>query len=397
MCCDLCRNRRGVLAGGAGLATVLLLVTAHAGRTQESGVSDRAVIDVVGDVLPESSWLRPQDGSRIFDGVREEFARADLVFANLEEPITSSKTVTRGKSPAAVRAGRDFVLRSRNPEIPVILKAAGVGLVGLANNHMMDYTSVGLRDTLRAFDKAQLPVVGAGFKPDAERAFVFKAHGYRIALLAFTDVVPTNSEATEAKEGVASSKHEADLVQAIRRARQQADYVVLMMHWGGQGGHLITKRQRELARLAAGAGCDAVVGMHPHVLQGIEFVGRTPVFYSIGNFAFPSSRSDARESLVLRLTFGAQGLETAEAAPVDISPAGAPSMASGSVAQAILAHLDGYCRMFNSRIDRGLVVTAAPRQVLAYDTSGGSPAQKGARRRRGSPKLRASSSGRKGT
>ena len=223
--------------------------------------------------------------------------------------------------------------------------------------------------------------MGAGLKPHAERAFVFTTHGYRIALLAFTDVVPTNSEATETRPGVASSKNEADLIRAIRRARRQADYVVLMMHWGGQGRHLITVRQRQLAHLIARAGCDAVVGMHPHVLQGIEFVGRTPVFYSLGNFAFPSSRSDAQESVVLRLIFGAHGLESEEIVPAEISPAGAAGIATGSAAEAILAHLDGYCRMFNSRIDRGLVVRAPVRQELVYDTTGGRRIRKRAKRR----------------
>ncbi len=99
------------------------------------------------------------------------------------------------------------------------------------------------------------------------------------------------------RRGVASSKHEAELVRAIQHARRQADFVVLIMHWGGQGNHLITPRQRQLARQAVRAGCDAVIGMHPHVLQGAEYFGRVPVFYSIGNFAFPSSSPDALMSI----------------------------------------------------------------------------------------------------
>lgn len=369
MSCDGSRGRRAAVAGGVGLAIVLLIGPFHSGAGQESPASERAVIDVAGDVLPESTWLGPQDAPHIFDGVRDEFARADLVFVNLEEPITNSRTVTRGKNPASVSAGRDYVLRARNTAIPGILKGAGVGLAGLANNHMMDYTSVGLRDTLRIFAKAELPVVGAGFKPDAEHAFVFTAHGFRIALLAFTDVVPTGSAATVSREGVASSQNEGDLIRAIQQARRQADHVVLMIHWGGQGGHLITRRQRQLGRLVAGAGCDAVVGMHPHVLQGVEFAGRTPVFYSIGNFAFPSSRADARESVVLRLTFGANGLEKEEVVPAEISPSGAPSVATGPAGEAILQHLDYYCRMFNSHIDGGSVVPSPVRQELVYDTA----------------------------
>lgn len=329
--------------------------------------SDRVVIAVAGDVLPESSWAGAQDTEHFLDGMREEFARADLVFVNLEEPITAANTVTPYKHPAEVAAGRDYVLRARNPAIPRIMKGAGVGLVGLANNHMMDYTAAGLRDTLDAFQAAELPVVGAGLKKDAERAFILEKHGHRVALLAFSDVVPNNYQATETQMGIASSKDEKDLVEAIRRARQQANFVLLMIHWGSQGKHLITARQQQLGGVAARAGCDVVVGMHPHVLQGIEHVGRVPVFYSLGNFAFASKRPAARESVLLRLVFGRSGLEAMELIPVEISSAGAPRVARGGLAKKILAHLDGLCRMFNARIADGRVARAPVRAKLIFD------------------------------
>jgi poly-gamma-glutamate capsule biosynthesis protein CapA/YwtB (metallophosphatase superfamily) len=358
---------RAFVIGAAGIGLAFLWGFAAQGQQEE--VSNRVVIDVAGDVLPESSWKGSQDVVHILDGVRDEFSRADLVFLNLEEPITSSHTVTRSKKPAEVRAGRDYILHASNPVIPGILKESGVGLVGLANNHMMDYTITGLRDTLGAFREAQLPVVGAGLKQDAERAFILNAHGIRVALLAFTDVVPTNYEATEARLGVASSKDESVLVDALRRARAQADYVVLMMHWGGQGGHLVTPRQRELARVIAEAGCDVVVGMHPHVLQGIEYFGKVPVFYSIGNFAFPSGRPDARESMIVRLTFGTQGFESAEITPAQISSEGAPHIATGSEGQGILSHLDGFCRMFNTHVEEGGLARSPVRAKLVYDSA----------------------------
>ncbi len=329
---------------------------------------ERVVIIVAGDVLLESSWDGPQDARHIFDGVREVFSQADLVFLNLEEPVTRARTVTPYKNRGAVEAGRDYVLRARDPAIPVILKESGVGLVGVANNHMMDYTAAGLRDTLGAFHGAGLPVVGAGLKPDAERAFLFKMRALRVALLAFTDVVPTHYEATDSRLGIASSKDETDLVNAIVRARRQADFVILMMHWGGQGRHLVTPRQRQLARIAARAGCDVVVGMHPHVLQGIEYFGRVPVFYSLGNFAFPSKNPAARESVVVKLTFSSGGLEGVNIVPAEISPQGAPQIVAGGRGEEILAHLDGLCHPFNAQVERGHLLHSTARQAMIYDT-----------------------------
>jgi poly-gamma-glutamate synthesis protein (capsule biosynthesis protein) len=300
------------------------------------------------------------------DGMRAQFAETDLVFVNLEEPITSCGEVTPFKSRSEVAAKRDYILKARNPEVPKALKQAGVGLVGLANNHMMDYGVAGLRGTLQAFRQAELPVVGAGVKLDAERPFIFQKHGRRVALLAFSDVVPRNFGATETRLGTASAKDDRDLVGAIRRARRQADFVVLMMHWGGQGSHLITPRQRQLARAAVEAGSDVIVGMHPHVLQGIEYIGHVPVLYSIGNFAFASKRPASQESVLVKLEFGSERLEEVELVPVVISLSGAPTPAGQEQGNEILGHLDGYCRMFNSRVQGGRLVACPPRERLVY-------------------------------
>lgn len=376
-------------------ATFILVITCLPGtrfipsaEAQTLPGSERLVIAVAGDTLPESSWAGPQEVEHFLDAMREEFARADLVYLNLEQPITAAHTVTPNKNPADVTAGRDYILRARNPAIPRIMKEAGVGLVGLANNHMMDYSGAGLRDILGAFREAGLPVVGAGLKPDAESGFIFRKDGWRVALLAFSDVVPRNSAATETRLGIASAKDETDLVEAIQRARRQAELVILMMHWGGQGNHAITLRQHRLARVAAQAGCDVVVGMHPHVLQGIEYLGEVPIFYSVGNFAFASKRRAGRECVLVRLTFGSRELETVELVPVEISSQGVPQITNGARGQEILSHLDAFCRMFNTQVQDGRLVRGPVREKLVYDTRGRGDKGRPARARTSRPHRR---------
>jgi poly-gamma-glutamate synthesis protein (capsule biosynthesis protein) len=337
---------------------------------REQASEDRVVIAVGGDVLPESSWEGPQDVFHFLDGMRAQFAQADLVFVNLEEPITRCQQVTPFKSQSEVAAKRDYILKARNPQIPIALKQAGVGLVGLANNHMMDYALAGLRDTLNAFHQAELSVVGAGFKLDAEWPFIFQKHAQRVALLAFSDVVPRNSGATETHMGIASAKDERALVNAIRRARRRADFVVLMMHWGGQGSHLILPRQRQLARAAVEAGSDVIVGMHPHVLQGIEYIGHVPVLYSIGNLAFASKRPASQECVLVKLKFGSERLEEVGLVPVVISSSGVPTPAGQEQGKEILGHLDGFCRMFNSQVQGGRLIASSPRERLVYESTG---------------------------
>jgi len=332
----------------------LIACFAPCGQSQEtSPPSEPIVIAVAGDTLPEPYW-RPQNKVDTFlDGMRTEFARADLVFLNLEQPITSSKKATPFKDPALVKAKKDYILRATNSGIPKMLKDAGVGLAGLANNHMMDYMEVGLKDTLQYFQEAELPYVGVGLKPDAERAFIFDRNGRRVALLAFSDVVPIGAKATETTRGIASAKNEEDLTHAIQAARRKADFVVLMIHWGGQGSHQIVPRQRQLAHVAVAAGCDVVMGMHPHVLQGIEYIDDKPVFYSLGNFAMASLLAAQRETVLVRLVFGEKKLEAVELVPVLSSSDGVPHVAEGKQAASILGNLDTLCWKFNSRIVDG--------------------------------------------
>jgi len=362
-----------VASPGAGQAPA----AAPPGQASE----ERVVIAVGGDVLPESSWEGAQDVLHFLDGMRAQFAQADLVFVNLEEPITTSRQVTPFKSQSEVAAKRDYILRAQDREIPAALKTAGVGLVGLANNHMMDYTLAGLRDTLQALQQAELPEVGAGLKPQAEQPFILQKHGLRVALLAFSDVVPRNAGATETSLGIASAKDEQDLADAIRRARCQADFVVLMIHWGGQGSHLILPRQRQLARTAVAAGSDVVVGMHPHVLQGIEYIEGAPVLYSLGNFAFASKRTASQETVLVKLNFGPKGLEEVGLVPVAISPDGVPTPGGEEQGKEILGHLDGFCRMFNAQVQGGRLMASTPRERLVYASTGAKSRHSAARQR----------------
>jgi poly-gamma-glutamate synthesis protein (capsule biosynthesis protein) len=58
---------------------------------------------------------------------------------------------------------------------------------------------------------------------------------------------------------------------------------------------VIADYQREVARALAAAGASAIIGHHPHLLKGIEFIDGVPVFYSLGNFAIEQPQAfDAR-------------------------------------------------------------------------------------------------------
>ena len=97
----------------------------------------------------------------------------------------------------------------------------------------------------------------------------------------------------------------------IQLAHEQADAVIVSLHWGEEYSHCETEEQRELARRVADMGADLIIGGHPHVVQGAEMLtasdGRK-VFcaYSLGNFICAQNsmpNPDAMIGLVLSCTF----------------------------------------------------------------------------------------------
>lgn len=360
--------------------------------------ADYIQILVVGDTLPESPWKGKQDFEHFLDGVKERLQQADVVFGNLEGPITQATEPTPWKGQKALDEGRDYLIRMTDAQIPVALKAAGFTLVGLANNHVMDYQEQGLLDTMAALDAAALPYVGAGRNhEEAGTAWVFSKKittpsivpsvtvagsgatveqtvavekEIRIAFLAFSDVVPKYAWADPEKPGIATAKEEKRLVDAIRAARKQADYVVLMMHWGAHALPETIPHQRFLGRLAIRVGADAVVGMHPHVLQGLEWYraprthrGRGgPIFYSLGNFAYASRQLEAKRGVMARMVFDGRGLKSAGLIPIEISEEGAPKVAQGSARAQILKVIAERSEEFQARLRDGEIVVPRERK-----------------------------------
>lgn len=92
----------------------------------------------------------------------------------------------------------------------------------------------------------------------------------------------------------------------MRAARQEADFVVVGVHWGVEDSHNITQAQRTLAQSLADWGADVIIGTHPHVLQDAEWRtaadGRNVfVAYSLGNFLSTQSKPDQLIGAVLTL------------------------------------------------------------------------------------------------
>src|SRR5262249_56434372 len=85
----------------------------------------------------------------------------------------------------------------------------------------------------------------------------------------------------------------------VAAARNEADLVIPFFHWGREGSKGPDAYQISLAKAAVESGAAAVLGSHPHVLHGMERIGKVPVFYSLGNFVFGGDWNPPDKSPVL--------------------------------------------------------------------------------------------------
>lgn len=255
--------------------------------------------------------------------------QGDLVFGNLEQPLT-----TRGKA-----AEKKFTFRAP-PAAAKVLKACGFTGVGLANNHVMDFGPDGLADTLAALDKAGLKHLGAGNNALAARTpLFFERNGLKVGLLAVTSTFPDEAWAKKDRPGVAYSNL-AHLADWVREAKARCDALVVLFHGGTELAPEPNEVQRAVARAAAEGGADAFIGHHPHVVQAAELIGNTLVLHSVGNFLFESPTPGTEKSLIARLTLTKSGASAA-LVPID-TDGGRPKPVTEAQRAEIRAALDLY-------------------------------------------------------
>ena len=281
--------------------------------------------------VPVLSERVKSDPTHLLAPIASVFSRADLAMVNLETAITE-----RG----APVTGKNFHFRSPAESL-IALKAAGVDVVNMANNHALDYGPVGMEDTFDAIAVSQMPVVGIGHNAtEAYRPYRTVIHGQRIAIFGAVDwlepaLIPRWS-ATDRQPGLAFSIDRTRLLAGVAAVRPEVDTLIAFLHWGVEETHCASPEQQTLAQALLGAGADMVVGSHAHRVFGAGRIGSALVAYGLGNFVYwredgESGRSgvllveatgrhvDAYSWVPARITHGVPVPETSSAAAADIA------------------------------------------------------------------------------
>ncbi|MEP7022878.1 MAG: CapA family protein [Actinomycetota bacterium] len=265
-----------------------------------------------------------KDPAAAFGLITPVLRSADLTALNLETSVTS-----RG-SPQP----KTFHFRT-SPKAFSAIRAAGIDLVTMANNHVLDYGQTGLADTLAAAKAAHFPYVGIGRNAHAAWApYVTTIKGTTIAVIGVSQVAELAPSwvATRTRPGEANSISIRRTLAAVRAAKKRARVVIVFMHWGTEGQACPDAGQLSLAPKLAAAGASIIIGAHAHVLQGSGWLGHTFVAYGMGNFLW-WEHSYSTATGVLELTLHRHAPLTARFVPAVVSATGQPVALHGARAR----------------------------------------------------------------
>jgi poly-gamma-glutamate capsule biosynthesis protein CapA/YwtB (metallophosphatase superfamily) len=224
---------------------------------------------------------------------------------------------------------------------------AGFDVISVATNHIKDcglmksWCDYAFLDTLENLRRVGILPIGAGKNlEEALQPVVETVNGIRFGFVSLGDSKMDDSVfATQNDPGIARLTEE-NLKTAIASARQVADVVIALPHWGPENVSLPNGIQRNQARQFVEAGADLVVGNHAHVVQAIQEIDGVPVFYGLGNFVFDQWYPQTRQGVILLVKFQGTKYLGYELIPTHVDQDGQVFLAGAEEATEILERIE---------------------------------------------------------
>ena len=276
--------------------------------------SDQVTITFAGDILFDENYAimgKVSGNGNIANGIvpslLTEMKSADIMMLNNEFPYSDRGTPLEDKK---------FTFRAK-PTSVSFLNDMGVDIVSLANNHAYDYGETAFLDTMETLENAGITYVGAGRNlQEARRPVYYIINNMKIAIVAATQIEkldhPDTKGATDSSAGVFRCWNGDNLLETVKEAKANSDFVIVYLHWGNENETPIDWAQEKQAPEVVEAGADLVIGAHPHCLQKIGVIQGVPVMYSLGNFWFNSKTIDTG---MIKITLDENGLQSYQFIP----------------------------------------------------------------------------------
>jgi hypothetical protein len=262
------------------------------------------------EVMQAAEELNGGSYDFLYEPFKEELESADLAAIQLETVLVDNNSDVSGYpyfgAPLAVGEA---------------IADAGFDVAVCANNHILDKGTDGIKATTDFFAEKKVTVVGVHSPEDSEKApyEIVMKKGIKIALFAYTygtnmgDARKNYPGMISYLPGSGDESAKEELLKDLSEARQEADIVIVFVHWGNEYETEVSDRQKAWAELFAEGGADVVIGSHPHVVQEMTTLdrpdgGETIVYYSLGNFRAhqgrrPETRQGAGAVIYLEHTF----------------------------------------------------------------------------------------------
>ena len=257
-------------------------------------MQDKIVITAVGDIMlgdfpmcngfGVGSTIKKYGSKFIFEKIKDELS-GDIVFGNLEAVLSD-----KNKNMFSINS---MSLRG-DPKSVEGLKYAGFNILSLANNHSLEHGYEALYDTVDLLNDNNIIPLGVGREKEiARKPAVFNIKNKKIAFLGYC-LRPD-------KTAYRSIKNKEEILEDIKNVKENADYVILSLHWGDEFVQFPAPWQIDFAHKLIDNGVSIILGHHPHVLQGIEEYNGGIIAYSLGNFVFDMWHEEEKRSGILKI------------------------------------------------------------------------------------------------
>ncbi len=180
---------------------------------------------------------------------------------------------------------------------------AGFNLVSLATNHTADRGKQAILSSREYWNKQDgVWAVGSYSSSEEKKEIetkVLEINNIKYAMLNYTygtngmpvandylvNVWPTDIDNIGNPDNDSKYQNYKETVKKdIEAIRDEVDVLIVAMHWGIEYTHTPTNYEKDMAKFLADNGVDIIIGTHPHVIQPVEWIDDTIVFYSLGNF-----------------------------------------------------------------------------------------------------------------
>jgi poly-gamma-glutamate capsule biosynthesis protein CapA/YwtB (metallophosphatase superfamily) len=277
----------------------------------------------------------------LYADVRDLISEADLAVGTLNAALSDY--------PPHLGCVRTYVFVGSSSNADAIARA-GFDVMNIATTHikncgMADCGDRAFLDTLDNLRRVGIQYVGGGEElAEALQPVVVNLQGVRFGIVSLGELERMAFAAPDIP-GIAGLD-EGNLRTAVDHAREVADVVIVMAHWGPDYSHTPNYSQLHYAQAAVDAGADLVVGNHSHVIQGMQEIEGVPVFYGLGSFVFDQDWSlDTQQGIVLLVTFEGARYAGYELIPVHIDGEGkvqvAPPLEAADILERFVSYSEG--------------------------------------------------------